>query len=98
MKSPSIAVWRIVVTGLSPGPCGTIPITITPSAYWCPPVMIPCTSRRSGLPSRILFRRSVCSPVITPLIRIRALTPTITPPIAITLISDSRREPRRLRR
>ena len=32
------------------------------------------------------------------MITISALTPTTTPPIAITLISDSSFEPRRLRR
>src|ERR671926_241690 len=52
----------------------------------------------SGLPMRILSRRSVCKPFMTPMITISALTPTSTPPIAMTLISERRREPRRLRR
>jgi hypothetical protein len=35
---------------------------------------------------------------ITPMMTISALTPTSTPPIAMTLISDNRLDPRRLRR
>ena len=52
----------------------------------------------SGLPMRIFSRRSCCSPFITPMMTMSALTPTTTPPIAITLISDSSFDPRRLRR
>ena len=47
---------------------------------------------------RIFSRRSVCSPFITPMITISALTATVTPRIAIVLMSDSSRDPRRLRR
>ena len=43
----------------------------------------------SGLPMRIFSRRSVCRPFITPMITISALTAMVTPPMAITLISDS---------
>src|SRR5690606_9326107 len=52
----------------------------------------------SGLPMRIFSRRSRCNPFITPMMRMSALTPTTTPPMAITLIIDSSLEPRRLRR
>ena len=52
----------------------------------------------SGLPIRIFSRRSRCSPFITPMMTISALTPTTTPPIAMTLMSDSSLDPRRLRR
>ena len=52
----------------------------------------------SGLPMRIFSRRSFCSPFITPMITISALTATVTPPIAMRLISDSSFDPRRLRR
>jgi len=55
-------------------------------------------TRISGLPTRIFSRRSFCSPFMTAMMRISALTPTATPPIAITLISDNSRDPRRLRR
>jgi hypothetical protein len=47
---------------------------------------------------RIFSRKSFCSPFMTPIITISALTPTITPPIAIMLISDRSFDPRRLRR
>jgi hypothetical protein len=56
------------------------------------------STRMSGLPTRIFSRRSFCSPFITPMMTMSALTPTSTPPIAMTLISDTRRELRRLRR
>jgi hypothetical protein len=56
------------------------------------------STRTSGLPIRIFSRRSFWSPFITPMITINALTPTMTPPIAIMLISDSSFDPRRLRR
>jgi hypothetical protein len=52
----------------------------------------------SGLPTRIFSRRSRCRPFITPMMMISALTPTTTPPIAITLMKDSRRDRRPLRR
>ena len=35
---------------------------------------------------------------MTPMITISALTPTTRPPMAITVMNESRREPRRLRR
>ena len=52
----------------------------------------------SGLPMRIFSRRSFCSPVITPMMTISALTAMVTPPIEMRLISDSSFDPRRLRR
>src|SRR6185437_12674233 len=52
----------------------------------------------SGLPTRIFSRRSCCNPFMTPMITIKALTPTSTPPMAMMLISDSSFEPRRLRK
>jgi hypothetical protein len=54
-------------------------------------------TRMSGLPIRIFSRRSVCSPSMTPMMTMSALTATVTPRIAIVLMSDSRRDPRRLR-
>ena len=47
---------------------------------------------------RILSRRSDCSPFITPSTSTSAVTPTVTPPTAITVIKDSSRDERRLRR
>ena len=35
---------------------------------------------------------------MTPMITTSALTPTITPPMAMTVMNESRRDPRRLRR
>src|SRR6266566_1476901 len=52
----------------------------------------------SGLPTRIFSRRSCCSPFITPMMTMSALTPTSTPPMAMMLISESSLEPRRLRK
>ncbi len=52
----------------------------------------------SGDPMRIFSRRSRCNPFITPITTMRALTPTMTPPMAMTLMNDSSFEPRRLRR
>jgi hypothetical protein len=54
-------------------------------------------TRTSGLPTRILSRRSRWSPFMTAMITMSAPTPTMTPAIAMTLMNDSSREPRRLR-
>ena len=59
-----------------------------------PPVVHPqpapkVRTRRCGLPTRILSRRSSRSPFITPSTTISALTPTTTPPVAITLLSEA---------
>jgi hypothetical protein len=48
-----------------------------------------------GLVPRILSRRSRCSPVITAVTTISAITPTKTPPIEIRVISERKRIPRR---
>src|SRR3954463_7657251 len=52
----------------------------------------------SGLPIRIFSRRSLCRPLITPMMTISALTATVTPRMAMMLISESSFDPRRLRR
>ena len=54
--------------------------------------------RRCGLATRIRSRRSFRRPFITPSTTISAMTPTATPPVEITVLSDAVREPRRLRR
>jgi hypothetical protein len=43
-------------------------------------------------------RKSSRSPFITPSTTMRAVTPTATPPVEITVLSDAVREFRRLRR
>jgi hypothetical protein len=55
------------------------------------------STRTSGLPTRIFSRRSRCNPFMTAMITMSAPTPTITPAIAITLMNDNSRDPRRLR-
>jgi len=56
------------------------------------------STRKSGLATRIFSRKSVCRPFITPMITTSALTPTITPAMAMTVMNDKSRDPRRLRR
>jgi hypothetical protein len=55
-------------------------------------------TRIEGLATRIFSRRSCWRPFITPMMTISALTPTTTPPMAMTLMNESSRDPRRLRR
>ena len=47
---------------------------------------------------RIFSRSSLCSPFITPITTIKAVTPTATPAVAISVMSDTNRDERRLRR
>jgi hypothetical protein len=53
---------------------------------------------RCGLATRIRSRRSLRRPFITPSTTINAITPTATPPVEITVLSEAALELRRLRR
>ncbi len=51
-----------------------------------------------GLATRILSRRSACSPFITPSTPTSAATPTVTPSTAITVMNETSRDSPRLLR
>src|SRR5688572_14537644 len=55
-------------------------------------------TRRWGLATRMRERRSLRRPFITPSTTISAITPTATPPVAMTVWSDANFEDRRDRR
>ena len=104
-NAPSLYLWppltiAFVITNGAPATTPGCAVTVLstgsqPFITMSEPIV---STRTSGLPIRIFSRKSFCSPVMTPMITMSALTPTTTPPIAITLISDSSFDPRRLRR
>src|ERR1051325_3693350 len=80
----------------TPGVRRTWPSTLCQSSSRSPSPYV--RTRRWGLATRIFSRRSACRPFITPRTTTSAMTPTVTPPTAITVMRDSRRDERRLRK